>query len=215
MTRYVIYQIKNLLENKIYIGSTIQVDIRRRQHFNMLRKGEHHCKPLQNAFNKYGEVNFEFLTLEELDSQESMISRESELLNSTDNLYNVCLSATDSSGTNNSNYRHGKYMISACIKCGLPRKTLGKGICASCYFSERDISGSKNPFYGKTHSEESKRKQSEDKKGMKSKSPQCLPVQVDEIVYDSLGEASRAVGCSVATVYNRCKSDKFPNYKKV
>lgn len=40
-------------------------------------------------------------------------------------------------------------------------------------------------------------------------------VEVDGIVYNSMGEAARTLGCVVATVSNRCKSDKFPNYKKV
>lgn len=37
----------------IYIGSSTELDRRKVKHFGDLKRGNHHCKGLQNAFNKY------------------------------------------------------------------------------------------------------------------------------------------------------------------
>jgi group I intron endonuclease len=55
-----IYEIRNKLNNKVYIGSTTNDNRRKKEHFNELRKNRHHSNYLQNSFNKYGEENFEF-----------------------------------------------------------------------------------------------------------------------------------------------------------
>jgi group I intron endonuclease len=59
-----IYQIKNLKNNKIYIGSSKNIKERFLQHkYNL--KNNKHCNPiLQNSWNKYGEENFEFIIIE-------------------------------------------------------------------------------------------------------------------------------------------------------
>ena len=61
-----IYQIRNLVNNKVYIGSTLDFYERRRDHFSLLRSNKyiHHCEHLQNSFNKYGEENFVFEVIE-------------------------------------------------------------------------------------------------------------------------------------------------------
>jgi group I intron endonuclease len=55
-----IYQISFLPSNKIYIGSAINLRVRKNHHVHHLRQGTHHNPHLQNAWNKYGEENFEF-----------------------------------------------------------------------------------------------------------------------------------------------------------
>ena len=60
-----IYTITNLLNNKIYVGSTIlSFNKRFNQHKHLLRKNKHHSKYLQNSWNKYGEENFVFKILD-------------------------------------------------------------------------------------------------------------------------------------------------------
>lgn len=60
-----IYQIKNKSNNKVYIGQTIQSFQRRYWlHQWKLRNNVHDNKYLQNAWNKYGEDNFEFSVVE-------------------------------------------------------------------------------------------------------------------------------------------------------
>lgn len=60
-----IYQIKNLINGKIYIGQSIDIEKRWSTHRTELKYNNHHNIHLQSAWNKYGEDNFEFSVLEE------------------------------------------------------------------------------------------------------------------------------------------------------
>lgn len=60
-----IYKIVNELNNKMYIGQSINIYERWRHHKIQLRHDKHHNSHLQNAWNKYGEQNFQFVIIEE------------------------------------------------------------------------------------------------------------------------------------------------------
>ena len=62
-----IYMIRNRINNKVYIGQSIDLVRREGDHFSDLRRGIHTNTHLQSSFNKYGEVNFEFIVLEYCD----------------------------------------------------------------------------------------------------------------------------------------------------
>jgi len=55
-----IYKIENLVDKKVYIGSSINVNKRQYKHFWMLRKNIHDNLHLQNSYNIHGESNFTF-----------------------------------------------------------------------------------------------------------------------------------------------------------
>lgn len=59
-----IYKITCTANNKIYIGSSVNLRIRWRDHKNTLRKGAHRNSRMQNAWNKYGEDSFTFEVIE-------------------------------------------------------------------------------------------------------------------------------------------------------
>ena len=61
-----IYIIENLINGKYYIGSTYQLKRRQRLHFKELLERRHHSRKLQNAYNKYGKENFQFIILEKI-----------------------------------------------------------------------------------------------------------------------------------------------------
>ena len=63
-----IYQIRNKVNNKIYIGSTINLERRWESHIYQLKNNIHHSIKLQKAWDKYGEDNFEFSIIEEFNS---------------------------------------------------------------------------------------------------------------------------------------------------
>lgn len=66
MKKGIIYCIENTVNNKKYIGKTIQkVNSRRLYHINQLKKGTHNNQHLQRAWDKYGETCFIFNILEE------------------------------------------------------------------------------------------------------------------------------------------------------
>jgi len=55
-----IYQIRNIGNEKIYIGSAVDLSSRFSAHLHMLRKGKHYNVHLQRSFKKYGESSFFF-----------------------------------------------------------------------------------------------------------------------------------------------------------
>ena len=59
-----IYQIRNTVDRKVYIGQSKNVELRYKQHFGDLGRGVHGNQHLQNAFWKYGKDSFEFSVLE-------------------------------------------------------------------------------------------------------------------------------------------------------
>jgi group I intron endonuclease len=61
-----IYIIKNLINNKCYIGSSIHVHKRLTDHQSLLVRGKHHSYKLQGSYNKHGKENFKFELLEEV-----------------------------------------------------------------------------------------------------------------------------------------------------
>ena len=61
-----IYEITNLINNKIYIGSSINIKKRWKDHILLLKNQKHINVHLLNAWNKYGEENFSFSIIEEI-----------------------------------------------------------------------------------------------------------------------------------------------------
>lgn len=61
-----IYRILNVATDQFYIGSSVNVRRRRWEHWDSLKKGNHHCDALQAAWAEYGEDAFEFEVIEEV-----------------------------------------------------------------------------------------------------------------------------------------------------
>jgi group I intron endonuclease len=60
-----IYKIENLINGKIYVGSAVDIELRKKQHFNHSLKSSKYQNPhLRNAMDKYGRENFDFYILE-------------------------------------------------------------------------------------------------------------------------------------------------------
>lgn len=62
-----IYIIKNITNNKVYIGKTACFITRQKEHLRKLKSGKHVNKHLQFSYNKYGKDVFIFNVLEECD----------------------------------------------------------------------------------------------------------------------------------------------------
>ena len=93
-------------------------------------------------------------------------------------------------------------------ECGVKIKPTNN-TCINC----RDKSGTNNPFFGKQHSEETKKKLSESRKGKKPTN--MKQVIIDNIIYESLVEASRQTDIPSTTILWRIKSKnkKYENYQ--
>src|SRR5699024_265547 len=71
-----IYEIVNTINNKKYIGRSVNLNKRRQDHFKALSNNEHYNHHLQRAYNKYGANAFTFNVLEYCGTLEETIDRE-------------------------------------------------------------------------------------------------------------------------------------------
>jgi len=90
MTKSGIYQIRNLINNKVYIGSAVNFSARRSRHFKELKGNTHHSILLQNSFNKHGIDNFVFEILEIVEDKFKLIEREQFYFNTLKPQFNIC-----------------------------------------------------------------------------------------------------------------------------
>ena len=138
-----IYVITNKLNGKIYIGQTINsVETRFKEH---CRK---HNTLIDRTIHKYGKENFMFEILDTAETLEQLNELERYYISLSDSTnrdvgYNLC-----KGGNNTSGYTHRKESRE---KMSVSRKGL--------------FVGTKNPFYGKHHSEEQILKWKADRKG--------------------------------------------------
>ena len=96
-----IYQIRNLINGKIYIGSSVNMKARKRQHFQKLKQQKHRNPKLQNAYNKYGKANLVFEVVEIVLDKTILIEREQyyiDTLNVVNEGYNICPTAGNTLG---------------------------------------------------------------------------------------------------------------------
>lgn len=101
-----VYGIHNLIDRKVYIGSTLDLRNRIRKHHEMLRAGRHQNRYMQNAWNKHGADAFRFKIHETawlpgLDYQLRLVEQQLlEKFRSTDRRYgyNLSLSTTGQIG---------------------------------------------------------------------------------------------------------------------
>ena len=81
-----IYKIKNLLNDKVYIGQSVDIEKRWSTHKTELKNNYHYNIHLQSAWNKYGEDNFSFDVIEKC--EEDLLDEKEcyyiELLNTMD-----------------------------------------------------------------------------------------------------------------------------------
>ena len=92
-----IYEIKNILTNDIYIGSSVNFKERKRRHLRDLKNLKHHSIILQRAYNKYGKSNFIFNILIKCDK--NLLEKfENEFLIKLEPKYNICKIAYKTTG---------------------------------------------------------------------------------------------------------------------
>ncbi len=92
-----VYFIQSVISKNCYVGSSINVKNRVRTHFSDLLKGEHHCEPLQRAFDKYGPDNFVWGMCEFVYNKDELLEAEQRWIDQIGD-YNTCLVAGSISG---------------------------------------------------------------------------------------------------------------------
>lgn len=137
-----IYQIFCTSNDKLYIGSSIDINYRWGKHIYLLRTECHSNIHLQNCFNKYGRESLEFSLLEDLSGHTADEIRdiEQKYLDSLDwdKALNICKDSRGGQIIEEANERR--------------RESLRE-----YYRSNPDaLLGENNPFYGKKHSQSTK-----------------------------------------------------------
>lgn len=92
-----IYKIINIINNKFYVGSAVDLKRRKTRHFSELRTGKHNNRHLQAAWVKYGEQAFVFVVVEELSPDADLLAAENVWLKEhvgKDYCYNLGVDAT-------------------------------------------------------------------------------------------------------------------------
>lgn len=102
-----VYAIVNKVNQKVYIGNSVDVKKRWNGHRKSLRDGSHHSQKLQRAWDKYGEENFSFQILEPVakHSKKKLLEAEQRWLDiyqATTNGYNILPTAYSHLGTKRS-----------------------------------------------------------------------------------------------------------------
>ena len=97
-----VYGIFSKIDDRVYIGSATNFDLRKKTHFDKLKSNVHVNKPLQNFVNKYGIENVEFKVLVKCPS-EYCIKLEQFFLDNFDNKFNIRLIAESNFGLRASN----------------------------------------------------------------------------------------------------------------
>jgi group I intron endonuclease len=237
-----IYRIKNLINEKCYYGSSKNIEKRWKTHLNQLKNKKHINSILQRAWNKYGKNNFIFEVVE-VCKLENLFEVEQRYIdtcgdyniglkagggdNITKNpnrnkiienikkggkLWRDSLSNEERKEKfskpldKNPNWKGGSSFIYC--ECG---KKIGYG-CTHCNKC-RPRSYKYNPFFGKQHSDETKKKLSEKKLGNYN-GEQNIPIIIDDIEYRSSGEASKILNIPMVTIRWRVlsKNPKYKNY---
>ncbi len=237
-----IYRIINRKTGYCYIGSSSDIHARFNRHKNELCMNIHHNLNLQKDYNMHGKTEFDYEVVLIVKDKSKLVLFEHKLINATDHTYNIGMENNDNLtkhpnkkqiikkiskgllkinsemtdeerkekwaryGANNPNWKGGKIFCPICNRVLI--SSHNKFGCEHCYRKNRK--GSDNPFYGKNHNKETREKISKSRIG---KIPvNSIKVKIGNTVYDSNTQAAKAVGCSVATIGNRCKNDKFHEY---
>lgn len=130
MKKVGIYSITNTQNNRVYIGSSIDIETRWRVHRYRLRNNKHTNAYLQADWNKCGEGVFEFEILE-ICFMDQIVSLEQKFLNENFDYQNLCYNMRELAETN-FGYKHSKETrakMSKARKGKTPsRKTIEKSI---------------------------------------------------------------------------------------
>lgn len=94
-----IYKIENLINGKVYVGQSVDVFNRWKQHQNQLENNTHYNTHLLRAYNKYGVENFQYELLEECDLH-SLNEREMYWISHYDSLNSGYNQTSGGDGTN-------------------------------------------------------------------------------------------------------------------
>jgi group I intron endonuclease len=188
-----IYRIRNIINNHIYIGSAVSMELRKKDHFGRLRRNIHGNDHLQNAFNKYG---YYLDTL--LFAQEYIKNGDRRFLELG---YNICPTAGNTLGMKHSEETKKLYSIQ---RMGSKNVNFGKKVSEErkikCQKTRKDNYSETVESYRKMHSKRMKPVIQYDLSG----------IIIAE--FGSINEVTRKTGYNESYISSCC--NKRPKYDK-
>lgn len=177
----VIYKIRNVINDKFYVGSTVDSRKRFWAHRKALRLGNHDCIYLQRAWDKYGEDCFKFEIVEQLSSKEELYPAEQKWLDEhfgKEYCYNVAAHADSPMRDASPEFRakHAQIMRDYYSENSHPREGLKHDAATLEMMSQNrkgKHAGENHYRYGKTVSEEIRKKIGDAQRG-KKKAPRTF-----------------------------------------
>lgn len=217
-----IYQIRNIINNKLYIGSSSRnLLFRRNQHFSELNNNKHPNKKLQNSFNKHGKNNFIFEILSKC-PPEYCIKLEQWFIDNLKPEYNIRKLANSNKGIKLS--EEHKLKISSSKKGisikGHPCSENLKNYYSILYKGKKLSEETKRKMIGRKHNEGSKIKiglasKNMDKNKIRERSNKIKKkiIQYDlnnNFIreWDSASDASKYYKCNRGNITNVCKGKR-------
>lgn len=185
-----IYEIKNRINGKVYVGQSIHIEERIKRHQRELKAGIHHNHHLQRSYNKYGKENFEYIILYQAQQDEDLDELEKQYIEK-ENAFTNGYNATKGGAGD-------------------------LGMIVTDEFREKMrqlVMGEKNPNYGHRWTDEMRRRMSEQRRdgSLKGKNnPRAIKViRVEDCrVYDTQMDAAESIGLSSMVSISRCLKNK-------
>ena len=215
-----VYKITNIVNNKIYVGSSSSkycLYTRLKHHYGDLMKNKHANKYLQNSWNKYGEDKF-YVEIIEICLPKDCITKEQYWLDILKPTYNFCKIAGSSVGTIPSEETRLKISKSNKEWYNTPEGILFK----------KKLSELKKNKSGHKHSEEFKKMISEKHKGriiteetknkLRYKRPYLNKKVINintKIIYTNAEEYSKLFNISLSYVRMLCRGEKSSKKHKI
>ena len=219
-----IYRIRNLSNNKFYIGSSANLYKRFIDHRTALDRGVHHSIYLQRAYNKYGSRQF-IMEVLFLCKKDYLLYYEQQLINELQPSYNMNPLATSNRGYKWSKESREKARVAQLGNTNAVGHRLSESSKVAISMSRKGkCVGEENGFFGKTHSEDVKnriklahlgKKLSESTKKKISESKK-IKVKINDVIYASIQEAAVSLQIPKATLWRWVKNRKegYEAYKK-
>lgn len=217
-----IYVILNVVNYKMYIGSTNDFDRRKYEHLKKLRGNYHYNKYLQRSFNKYKEESFKFIVYQRFNgSQEELLELEQSYL---DNLYDKSMFYNVSNMADSlpivygeehhafgekhynsesiviDNIEYGSLM-DASRELNIKGGTIWYRLNSSNFTNYNYIDKNKKPIKKKIHHAKGKNH------------PLSKKILIDNKIYYGIRPTAELFNITRKTMKNRLENPNFPNYQ--
>jgi len=199
-----VYKIINVLNNNVYVGSSINLERRKREHFNLLKKNKHINTHLQNSWNKYGGDSFEFIILEFCEKEKCTLI-EQNYIDKYNPIYNINPRAGSSLGI-----KHKQETIEK-----IRKKQTGK--IKSEETKKKIGDKNKGNYYRKKYIDltEDEKKNYRNKSGFKKRRKVVLQLSVNNDIikeWDSIQEIKRQLGHYPIHISRCCNNKRKTAY---